>query len=37
MLLLVAIFGSLVTKTKPFVFPNNVEYVFYVPDLAKKN
>jgi hypothetical protein len=24
-------------KNKPFVFANNVEQVFYVPDLAKKN
>jgi hypothetical protein len=27
----------LVTKTKPFVFANDVEKVFYVPNLAKKN
>jgi hypothetical protein len=24
-------------KNEPFVFANNVEQVFYVPDLAKKN
>jgi hypothetical protein len=33
----VLIFGSLVTKNEPFVFANDVEQVFYVPDLAKKN
>jgi predicted secreted protein len=35
--MLVLIFGSLVTKNEPFVFANDVEQVFYVPDLAKKN
>jgi hypothetical protein len=24
-------------KSEPFVFPNDVEQVFYVPDLVKKN
>jgi hypothetical protein len=35
--MLVLIFGSLVTKNELFVFANDVEQVFYVPDLAKKN
>jgi hypothetical protein len=36
MVMLVLISGYLV-KNEPFVFANDIEQVFYVPDLAKKN
>jgi hypothetical protein len=37
MVILVLISGSLVTKTEPFFSANDVEQVFYLPNLAKKN
>jgi hypothetical protein len=35
--MLVLIYGSLVTKMIRFIFANDVEQVFYVPDLARNN
>jgi hypothetical protein len=37
MVILVLISGSLVTKNEPFFSANDVEQVFYLPNLAKKN